>query len=79
MVMRTIGNRKIPDISLKASGELLKVGCLFNDEIHKLPTGNKTFIPKGIYRFKSMEEMDEFDKAALAKGMAQIVKERRHG
>ena len=77
--MRTIGKRREPEISLRATGELLKMGCFFNDEIHKMPTGNRTFIPKGLYRFKNLEEMEAFDKECLAKGMAQISMERNNG
>ena len=71
--MRTIGHRSDPPISFSASAELLAEGARFNDEIHRLPTGNLTFIPKGIFRFKTHEEANSFDLDCLAKGMAEIA------
>lgn len=32
-----------------------------------------TFIPKGVYRFKSHEEANRFDLNCLVKGMADIA------
>ena len=57
--MRVIGKRKIRPISFKASGELLKQGAVFNDEMHGLPTGSTTGFPKGIYRYASFKEANE--------------------
>lgn len=54
--MRTVGNRKKHPITFSASAALLAEGARFNDELHRLPTGNLTFIPKGITRFKTHEE-----------------------
>jgi len=73
--MRTVGKRKIRDISNKASGELLKQGALFNDEIHKLPTGKTTFMPKGIYRYPSHEEANKHWEKCLIKGMADNARQ----
>lgn len=67
--MKTTG-RKVRPISLEASGELLKQGALWNDEIHKLPTGQSTFFPKGVYRYKSHEEANNHWDECVAKGMA---------
>ncbi len=74
--MRTIGHRREPEISFSASAILLAEGAHFNDDIHRLPTGNRTFIPKGVYRFRSHEEANRFDLDCLAKGMAEIALER---
>jgi hypothetical protein len=38
--MRTIGHRKERPITFSASAALLAEGARFNDEIHRLPTGN---------------------------------------
>ena len=46
--MRTVGQRKQRPIGLLASGDLLAEGARFNDELRRLPTGDTTFIPKGI-------------------------------
>ena len=74
--MRTIGHRKERPITFSASAELLAEGARFNDEIHHLPTGNFTFIPKGVYRFKSHEDANRQQLDNLVKGMAQIALER---
>ena len=74
--MRTIGHRKERPITFSASAELLAEGARFNDEIHRLPTGNFTFIPKGIFRFKNHEEANRQQLDNLVKGMAQIALER---
>ncbi len=74
--MRTVGHRKEQPITFSASAALLAEGARFNDEIHRMPTGNQTFIPKGIYRFKSFEEANRQDLDCLVEGMAQIALER---
>lgn len=74
--MRTIGHRKEHPITFSASGALLVEGARFNDEIHRLPTGNQTYILKGIYRFKSFEEANRQDLECLVEGMAQIAMKR---
>lgn len=75
--MRTVGHRKARPIALLGSAALLAEGARFNDEIHQLPTGNRTFIRKGIYRFKTHEEANRHDLECIAAGMAQIALERR--
>lgn len=35
-------------------------GCLYNDEIHRLPTGQTTCIPKGVFFFRTHAEAYEF-------------------
>jgi hypothetical protein len=77
--MRTVGQRKERPIGLVASGALLAEGARFNDEMHRLPTGNMTFIPKGVYRFKTHEEAYQHQLDCLAKGMAKIALERADG
>ena len=74
--MRTIGHREERPITFSASAELLAEGARFNDEIHRLPTGNVTFIPKGIFRFKNHEDANHQQLESLIKGMAQIALER---
>lgn len=74
--MRTIGHRKERPITFSASAALLAEGARFNDEIHRLPTGNQTFIPKGVYRFKSFEEANRQDLDCLVEGMAQTAMKR---
>jgi hypothetical protein len=74
--MRTIGHRKERPITFSASATLLLEGARFNDEIHCLPTGGVTFIPKGLFRFKSHEAANQHQQACLIDGMAQIALKR---
>ena len=77
--MRTVGIRKERPIGLFATGALLAEGARFNDEMHRLPTGDMTFIPKGVYRFKTHEEANQHQLDCLTKGMAKIALERANG
>ena len=71
--MRTIGHRKGRPITFSASATLLLEGARFNDEIHRLPTGRATFIPKGVLRFKSHEAANQHQQACLIDGIAEIA------
>ena len=77
--MKQVGQRKERPIGLFASGTLLAEGARFNDEMHRLPTGDMTFIPKGVYRFKTHEEACQHQLDCLAKGMAKVALERLNG
>ncbi len=74
--MRTVGQRKERPVGLLASGVLLVKGARFNDQMHRLPTGDTTFIPKGVYRFKTHEDAYRHQLDCLAKGMAKVAMER---
>ncbi len=75
--MRIIGSRKERPVSFSASGSLLAEGARFNDEIHGLPTGSVTFIPKGVLRFKTHEEANQDQLNRLIEGIARIAQARR--
>lgn len=77
--MRTIGHRKELPIGLLSSGALLAQGARFNDELSRLPTGDTTFVPKGVYRFKTHEEANQHQENCLARGMAKTALERANG
>jgi hypothetical protein len=74
--MKIVGIRKVRPVGIQASGVFLAEGARFNDEIHRLPTGNMTFIPKGVYRFKTHEEANQHQSDCIARGMARIMSER---
>ena len=74
--MRKIGRRKEQPISFSASSALLVEGARFNDEIHRLPTGNMTFIPKGLFRYKHHDEANRHQQDCLIEGMARVALER---
>lgn len=48
-----VGKRNVRRVSLKASAEAFKEGAKFNESLQSLPTGNQTFIPKGVYFFNN--------------------------
>lgn len=74
--MRTIGHRKERPITFSASATLLVEGAHFNDEIHLLPTGNTSFVPKGVFWFKTHEESNRHQLNCLVEGMAKTALER---
>jgi hypothetical protein len=74
--MKIIGQRKQRSVTFFASAQLLKEGARFNDEIHRLPRGQSTFIPKGIYRFTTHEKANDHWEACIARGIAQSALER---
>ncbi len=74
--MRVVGSRREPDITFNASGQQLAEGARFNDEIHCLPTGGRTFVSKGIYRFRSFEEANRHDLDCVVKGVVQAASDR---
>lgn len=76
--MRTVGIRQETPVSLFASAALLKAGCRFNEEIHRLPTGARTFIPKGVTVFKTHAEANLHQERCLAEGMARVARERQN-
>jgi hypothetical protein len=76
-IMRNVGHRQERPIGFSASAVLLAEGARFNDEIHRLPTGNATFIPKGIFRFKTHEDANRHQVDCLVEGMTQAALARR--
>lgn len=74
--MRHVGHRQEQPVTFSASAALLIEGARFNDELRRLPTGEQTFIRKGVYRFKTHAEANHHDLECLAAGMAQIALER---
>ena len=69
--MRVVGQRQERPISYAASAILLAEGGRFNDEIHRLPTGDTTYIPKGIFRFSTLDAANRHQIECLALGMAK--------
>lgn len=74
--MRTVGHRRERPITFSASVARLIEGARFNCEIHKLPTGGTTFIPKGVYRFRRHEDANRHWEDCVAEGMAKIALKR---
>ena len=74
--MRVVGRRRERPLAFHASAELLAQGGRFNDEIHRLPVGGSTFIPKGIHRYATLEQANRHWERCTALGMARIAAER---
>ena len=72
--MRTIGHRKQRPISFSASASLLREGTLFNESLRGLPSGETTFIPKGVYRFATHDSANRHQLDCLANGMARMAR-----
>ena len=74
--MRIVGDRKQRVISLSARPDLLIEGARFNDEIHRIPGGEMTCIPKGVYRFKTHEQANQQQEKYIIAGIVQLARER---
>lgn len=73
--MRQVGTRLEPAMGEQASGLLLAEGARFSEAVSRLaPT---TFVPKGIYRFKSHEEANRHWVDCLVQGMGLLALKRR--
>lgn len=73
---RRVGRRVDRPLSLVASATLLVEGARFNDEIHRLPTGQTTCIAKGVFRYKTHQEANRHDLACLLNTIADACAER---
>jgi hypothetical protein len=72
--MRQVGSRREPMLAVQASGILLAEGARFNELIAWLaPT---TFVPKGLYRFRTHEEANRHEQDCLARGMGLLAAQR---
>lgn len=69
--MRQVGARRERSISLSASGSLLIEGALFNEAISRLSPS--TFVPKGVYRFRSHEAANQHAEDCLVRGMGLLA------
>ena len=73
--MRQVGTRRDAALTAQGSGLLLAEGARFNEAVARLaPT---TFVPKGIYRFRSHEEANRHWVDCLVQGMGRLALKRR--
>ena len=75
--MRIVGKRRLRAIQHQPSGELLAEGGRFNQGIERYPEFASTFIPRGVYRFSTLEEADAHRERCLIEGMARLAAKRR--
>jgi hypothetical protein len=58
-------------VALNASGSLLAEGARFNESVSWL--SQSTFVPKGIYRFRSHEAANQHAEDCLVRGMVLLA------
>ena len=58
----------------RASGEALAAGARFSEAVAHL--AKTTFIPKGVYRFKTHEAANKHQQDCVALGMGMLAAER---
>jgi len=69
--MKQVGLRKEPALVQMSTGALLAAGARFSETISRLaPT---TFIPKGVYRFRTHEEANLQRQDCLVRGMGLLA------
>lgn len=64
---RQVGSRHEPQLSGAPTGALLKEGALFAETFIAFHTS--TYIPKGVYRFKTHDEANRHQMESLAIGL----------
>jgi hypothetical protein len=69
--MRQVGKKRERPMVLNASGRLLAEGARFNEAVSRLSPS--TFVPKGIYRFRSHEAANQHAEDCLVLGMGRLV------
>jgi len=74
--MRSVGRRSMPGPSLHPSPAQLRAAYAMNDPLRALLPGGRIAAPKGIYRWRTLEEANRQQDAWLAEFMAEAVIER---
>ncbi len=74
--MRVVGRRNEREITFHASSEALKEVAHLIETSIVLSGSGSTFIPKGVYRFRTHEEADRQRAECLAAGMAALSSSR---
>ncbi|MEY4730705.1 MAG: hypothetical protein RL020_1863 [Pseudomonadota bacterium] len=72
--MRQVGVRRDPEVVRKPSGTLLAEGARFNEAMSRL--SQSTFIPKGVYHFRSHEDANQHMQGCLVRGMGLLAVDR---
>jgi len=72
--MRTVGQRQERPIVMQADGTLLAEGARFSEAMAHL--AQSTFIPKGVYRFRTHEDANKQQEDRLVQGLGQLAAER---
>ncbi|MBI3393184.1 MAG: hypothetical protein HY039_08350 [Nitrospirae bacterium] len=78
--MKTVRSRREPAIAVLASGDRLVAAARWNDEMNlRAPGGRTTAIPKGLYRFKTLEDADRHRMECEARRISMVVSAEERG
>ena len=69
--MRQVGSRRERALALHASGVLLAEGARFSEAVSRL--SQTTFVPKGIYRFRTHDAANRHAEDCLVRGMGRLA------
>lgn len=72
--MRIVGHRKERQISFSSSQFFLEEGAQFNDELHRMPSGDSTAIRKGVCHFRTHEEANRHQNDCSIAAIAQFAR-----
>ena len=72
--MKTVGHRIDPPLASEPSGELLSRSARAMEALRAFPGGDVAFIPKGVYRFRTLEDADRHWQECLARAMADLAR-----
>lgn len=72
--MITVGHRRERPIAGQADGTLLAEGARFSETIARL--AESTFIPKGVYRFRSQVDANQQQEDCLVPGIGRLAVKR---
>jgi hypothetical protein len=73
--MKQVGSRQERGLVMQASGALLAEGARFCESLsHLAPT---TFVPKGVYRFRTHQEANQHAQDCLTVGMGLLAAARK--
>jgi len=75
--MKSVGRRSMPSPSLHPSAEQLRAACAINDALHALLPEGRIAAPKGIYRWRTLDEANRQQEAWIAEAMAEARPARR--
>ena len=76
-IMRTVGRKVVREPELRPSAELLRAAATINDTLKVMLPGGRTCMPKGVYRYRTLEEANRQQAEWLAHAMAEIYLARR--
>lgn len=76
-VTRTVGRRSSP-IRLRPSGDALRVGIRFVEEFRAVGTAG-VGLSKGVYRYRTHEEMNRADDERIARALADTIRSGSEG